>query len=273
MVNYASPERLRRHYDIEIALAARLRNSTAAERPELYATIYNELFSQVPELGAANDEDAHRYAEQNFKLVKRFLKPATVFLEIGAGNGELSRLVSPYVKKLIALEVSAETISRFAPPPNTTVVLSKGVDIPVDPESIDCAFSTQVLEHIHPDDALLHVSNVCKTLKTNGMYICKTPHRFSGPHDVSGFFDLEAQGLHLKEYTISEMIVLFKAGGFGTCRVLYGGKGFYLPFPLWLARAIEVCLKPVPLKIRRKIALFYPLRALFGITFVAVKTP
>lgn len=271
MVTYKTPDRLRRHYDIEKKLAERLRNSTAAERPNLYATIYNDLFIQVPELGESNDDESIRYARQNFKLLKRFLKPKTVFLEIGAGNGDLSRLVAPHVKQLVALEVSAETIARFVPPSNVKVVLSKGVDIPVPAESINCAFSTQVLEHIHPDDALLHVQNVARTLKKDGVYICKTPHRFSGPHDVSGYFDQEATGLHLKEYTIAEMVELFAQGGLGKCSVYYGGKGFYLPFPLSLARFIERCIARVPLGRRRSVARFYPLRALFGITLVGKK--
>lgn len=271
MVTYKTPDRVRRHYDIEKKLADRLRHSTAAERPELYPKVYNELFSQVPELGESNDEESMRYARQNFKLLKRFLKPSTVFLEIGAGNGDLSRLVAPHVKRLVALEVSEETIARFVPPANTTVVLSKGVDIPVEAGSIDCAFSTQVLEHIHPDDALMHIENVAKTLKPGGMYVCKTPHRYSGPHDVSWHFDLEATGLHLKEYTIGEMVDLFKQGGLTRCSVYYGGKGFYIPFPIALARIVERFVALVPLKYRRKVARFYPLRALFGITLVGRK--
>lgn len=271
MVTYKTPDRLRRHYDIEKKLAERLRDSTPEERPELYATIYNDLFSQIPELGESNDEESIRYARQNFSLLKRFLKPEVVFLEIGAGNGELSRLVAPHVKHLVALEVSAETIARFVPPPNVTVVLSKGVDVPVEQGSIDCAFSTQVLEHIHPDDALAHIQNVTKTLKPGGIYVCKTPHRYSGPHDVSGYFDLEATGLHLKEYTIGEMVELFAQGGLKKCSVYYGGKGFYLPFPLWLAKIVESRVGKVPLRFRRSVARFYPLRALFGITLVGKK--
>jgi 2-polyprenyl-3-methyl-5-hydroxy-6-metoxy-1,4-benzoquinol methylase len=39
-------------------------------------------------------------------------------LEIGAGSGELSRLIAPHVKYLTALEVSEETIARFVVPEN-----------------------------------------------------------------------------------------------------------------------------------------------------------
>jgi SAM-dependent methyltransferase len=150
-------------------------------------------------------------------------------------------------------------------------VLSKGVDIPVEPGTIDCAFSTQVLEHIHPDDALQHVQNVVRSLKVGGKYVCKTPHRFSGPHDVSGHFDLEATGLHLKEYTLVEIKELFRRGGLRRCVLYMGGKGYYLPVPFMFALWIERLLGIMSLKFRQRIGRFFLVRALLGITIVGYK--
>ncbi len=271
MVMYKTPERLREHYEYEKKLADRLRASSAAERPELYVRIYNDLFSHVPELGDEHGEESLRYAKQNYRLVKRFVKPSTVFLEIGAGSGELSRLIAPEVQQLLALEVSAETIARFVAPYNGKIILSKGVDIPVEPGAVDCAFSTQVLEHIHPDDALAHIQNVVRALKPGGVYICKTPHRFSGPHDVSQYFDLEATGLHLKEYTIVEIVELFRKGGLGRCELYMGGKGYYLPVPLSFALWVERLVGMIPLKLRQRVGRFFPVRALLGITIIGYK--
>lgn len=264
-------ERSKRHYELEKKLAAELRHSSAAVRPALYARVYNELFKEIPELTHVDEQASRRYARQAFNLVRRFIHPATCFLEIGAGNGELSRLVAARVKHLYALEVSQETIASFAPPANTTIVLAQGVAIPLPSKSVDCVFSTQVLEHIHPDDALTHARQVVEVLKPGGYYICLTPHRFSGPHDVSRAFDEVATGLHLKEYTIADMLALFEAAGFAE-PVLYANiRGWYVRWPLAWALALERWLGRLSVRSRRAIARLYPIRAILAITLVVKK--
>ena len=57
-------------------------------------------------------------------------------------------------------------------------------------------------------------------LRDGGSYVCITPSRVNGPHDCSAQFedipcpvregDYHANGLHLKEYTTRELMVLFR---------------------------------------------------------------
>ncbi len=82
---------LRRHYEIEKELADRLRVATESERPSLYRSVYDELFRRVPDHpqnvwkeGPA--EQASRTAEQ-----LQFLRPESVYVEIGCGDGHLER--------------------------------------------------------------------------------------------------------------------------------------------------------------------------------------
>lgn len=265
---------IKRHYIIEKELASRLKNAPPEERKRLYATVYDELFTKVPDhpqLGAEAEVLSGKKARQKFWLIKRYITPTTSFLEIGAGDGVLSRLVAKRVQKVYTLEVSKKIVEDLEVPINTAVLLTDGTRIPVPEKSIDIAFSNQVLEHLHPDDALEQLHNIIQTLKVGGRYICITPHRFSGPHDVSQYFDTEATGLHLKEYTAQEIKTLFKQAGFKTFRFYWGGRGVYIRCPYSFIWVAERLLKRLSSKLRRKIARFYPIRALLGIVVVARK--
>ena len=71
--------------------------------------------------------------------------------------------------------------------------------------SVDLAFSDQLMEHLHPDDAVEQLRNIHRALKPGGVYVCVTPNRLYGPSDISAFFDDEARGFHLKEYSLDEI--------------------------------------------------------------------
>jgi hypothetical protein len=75
-------------------------------------------------------------------------------------------------------------------------------------------FSSQVLEHLHPDDVPDHLSEVIRVLKPNGWLGFDTPNRVTGPHDISRGFTPEATGLHLKEWSYAELDALLRDTGF-----------------------------------------------------------
>ena len=73
------------------------------------------------------------------------------------------------------------------------------------------------MEHLHPDDAVDQLKNIYNALVNGGKYICITPNRLTGPHDISKYFDNVATGFHLKEYTVTELSGLFREVGFSDC--------------------------------------------------------
>ncbi len=104
-----------------------------------------------------------------------------------------------------AIDVSPTIVEMTDLPANVHVHLSDGREIPVADGSIDLAYSNQLLEHLHPDDALTQTSNVFAALRPGGAYVCLTANRLSGPHDISMYFDPEATGFHLREYTTRDL--------------------------------------------------------------------
>jgi SAM-dependent methyltransferase len=135
---------------------------------------------------------------------------------------------------------------------NVEDVLTDGSSLPMESESADFAFSDQFLEHLHPEDAREHLREVVRVLKPGGIYMCVTPNRLSGPHDISGYFDDVAQGLHLKEYSACELIAALRASGFRSVDIL--AKAGTPPVPLWRVRLIESILGVVPISVRRNLA-------------------
>jgi SAM-dependent methyltransferase len=127
------------------------------------------------------------------------------------------------------------------------------------------------MEHLHPDDAKEQLENLYRALASGGAYICITPNRVSGPHDVSHHFDRVATGFHLREYTYSELIELFREVGFKRFRGYFGGQGFYLRFPITALRIAEAILRKLPWSIRKALTRSPPGRALLGINLVAFK--
>ena len=272
-----APERIRAHYLVERALADRLRRAeTFEERRRIFPGMYEELFAQVPDHPRlAHREDAAaeraRSVEWNMAQLRPFLKPGCTFLELGAGDGELAARVAQVAGKSYALDIS----NQIAPgrlPPNCEFIASDGRSVDVPPGSVDVAFSDQLMEHLHPEDAMAQLRNIRRCLKPGGVYVCITPNRLYGPTDVSGAFDEVATGFHLREYSLREIREMFTAAGFADVEVFVGARGRYLRSPAAPLEAIESALELFPNPARRRFAGMKPLRALLGVR-VAARNP
>src|SRR5262245_57396659 len=145
---------LREHYLVEKELSLRLRDSTRAQRRALYSALYDELFQRVPHhpmLQLKKDPEATRRAVMSqFRLIGRFLRPDTCFLEIGPGDCSLSFAVAPRVRRVYAVDVSEVISSAAIRPANCEVILSDGINISVPQGTATVAFSSQLMEHLHP---------------------------------------------------------------------------------------------------------------------------
>ena len=99
------------------------------------------------------------------------------------------------------------------------------------------------MEHLHPDDAAAQLQNILASLAPGGVYICITPNRWSGPHDVSRYFDEEATGFHLHEYTVGELALMFREVGFRSVEALVGSGGAHIRTPAVVISSLERLLE------------------------------
>ena len=270
-----TPEQLWEQYQVEKALAAKLRAASRAERGAMYASVYEELFRRIPHHSQLTRkespaEQAARIASQ-LSLLRPYLTKQTRFLEIGAGDCALSLALTSRVAHVYALDVSAEITRSRVVPPNFDLILSDGTSIDVPAGSITVAYSNQLMEHLHPDDALLQLSNIYQALAPGGVYICITPNRLTGPHDISLYFDSVATGFHLKEYTSSELIPLFRRVGFRSVHQYFRQRQTYLRMPSVLTRSLESVVEHLGPSMRRRVPENKLMRSLLTIRLVARK--
>lgn len=267
-----STESIRHHYEIERVLADRLRRASREERSTLYGEVYDELFRKVPDHPQLERKrhPARAGVGSQVELIERFVGPDDTFLEIGAGDCAVSMAMAGRTKNVVAVDVSKQIATAEATPTNFELRLTDGRTIPAPDGSIDVAFSNQLMEHLHVDDAREQLREVFRALAPRGTYICITPNRLSGPHDVSGLFDRTATGFHLKEYTTEELAGLFHDVGFTKMSVLVGRPPILVELAAGPVVAVERLLACLPPRASKAIARRRPVAMLLG-TVVAVK--
>lgn len=266
-------------YKLEKELAHKLNSATREERLKfnLYTTAYNEFFAKLPQHPVQklkdDPESTASVVDSWMPALKPFLRPEMTFLEIGPGDCSLSLEIAKVAKKVYAVDVSDEVTKDLDLPPNFELVISNGCSVCVPENSVDVAYSHQMMEHLHPEDAFEQLQNLYKVLRPGGVYVCITPNRLSGPHDTSMFFDDIATGWHLKEYTVGELHDLFHAVGFS--KVSYfkirNNRQIELPLNVLILTLIKLCegtLEALPASLRRDLALKLLFR---GITIAGTK--
>ena len=246
------PELLRRHYEIEKELARRLREAPAEDRRRLYAEVY-DAFYRLPDLPVDDPEGRRRTVELQARALEPYLSPESVFLEVGGGDGALARALAPRVRRVYAVEASAEAAAGVDWPANAELRVADASRLGLDDGTVDLAYSCHFLEHLHPDDAAVHAAEVRRVLIPGGRYVVVTPSRLWGPHDISRYFDREPTGFHLREYTHGDLAELFLGAGFGRVEALAGIGRPLARRALWPCRLAEGVLGRLPFALRRAV--------------------
>lgn len=266
-----TPDQLRRHYEVEKDLAQRLLHSTREQRTALFQTMYADLFARVPDhprlVQRDTEEASHAAVAARMRLLRDQLGAVKTFLEFAPGDCSLAFEVCRHAEQVFAVDISDQTSERAVRPPNFHLIVYDGYHLDLPDDFADLAFSYQFIEHLHPDDIQEHFLLAKRILKPGGAYIFCTPHRFSGPHDISRFFSDTPQGFHFKEWTYRELDRLLGKVGFS-------GWYSYRCARLWrsqmvnkLTLGIEAAASLLPTKIRRNIC-----RRLFqSVTMIAYK--
>ncbi len=269
---HRSGEQLREHYAIERELADRLRDAaTSEERRRLYAVVYQERSERIPHhplvTRARNTPATEAAAGPHARLIRSFVGPDDVFCEVGAGDGAVARAVAPHVRRAIALDVTAALAAPDDPSIGYEFRVFDGFDLGMS-GAVDFAYANDVAEHLHSDDFLDHARAVLAALVGGGRYLCVTPNRLSGPHDISGLFTVEPTGFHLREYTATELADALKTAGFGRIQIVLsvGGRRLGPLLPVWPVSMLEAVLELVPRRLRLR-----PARGLAAAKVIATR--
>jgi SAM-dependent methyltransferase len=245
---------LREHYAIERRLADRLREASPAERSALYTQVYEELFRSIPHhpqlRRRASAERAARVDRELYFLAP-LLHDELALLEIGAGDLALSERLAGLVGEVHAVDVASEIASGQPIAANLHIHLTDGRHLPLGDESVGLAYSNQLMEHLHPDDALEQLREIFRVIAPGGHYLCVTPNALTGPWDISRLFSSTPTGLHLREYSNRELVALFGDAGFEYLRVVVPAGANARSLPVALFTAPEWALQALAPRARR----------------------
>lgn len=202
--------------------------------------LYSEFYERLTLFFRRNDPQKTSFGSFSptlMPLLAPFIR-GKVVLDFGCGYGSATFEFGPHASTVIAAEVSRPMIEAMG-----ATMRQKRLSnvVPVlladDPEralsrwlgAIDVFYSNDVVEHLHPDDMRDHLALAARLLRPGGLYICITPNRITGPHDVSAHFlpyHSKAQGAHISEYSYRELCEAFRAAGFVRFRTPITAAGY-----------------------------------------------
>jgi SAM-dependent methyltransferase len=248
-------EEVHKIYMEELELRLHLLEAPRETRTTAFLWAYDELFRRCPwhpALTECSGPAADGLIEARAAKLAPFLnaESGARVLEIGCGMGELLLGLSRAGYRCDGIDVSEVRIRRLQAwqSPHLQFRVVEGTTLPFDPATFDVAISMQLFEHLHPDDAGLHLQEVHRVLRPGGRYLMETPNRLVGPGDVSRFFTETPQGFHLREYSIAEIVKLLLATGFSSVAV---SRWRSRPMPAQKAVSLETCWSLIPKRLRR----------------------
>lgn len=222
-------EKRRLHYELEKALAERIKAAPASDRARIAGEAMDTVFREIPwhpMLTLPEDEYRKRLARK-IAAFSPWIPPGKGLIEIGCGKGEMTAAFADRSKTCTGIDVSSEILRSAPRIANVTYIVMDAVTLDLPQDSFDIAISSQLIEHLHPEDVARHFAAVARVLRPGGRYIFNTPNRINGPWDISRYFDDVATGFHLKEWTYTELVPLLRASGFArlTSQILPGRLG------------------------------------------------
>jgi ubiquinone/menaquinone biosynthesis C-methylase UbiE len=249
---------IRHHYEIEKAIADRLKSANREERKAIYAVMYDELFKEVPDHPRLTRRDdpvaVARYTRSKMRLLQPFFSKDKILAEFASGDGNLAVAASEKFGQVYAIDISDQRKSGMATPRNMKMILYNGYDLPLPDGSVDVVFSDMLIEHLHPEDTRMHFETAMRILKPGGVYVFRTPHAMSGPWDMSRRFAKVAECFHLKEWTYAEMVEMLKSLGLKRWESYWVAKGVRLRLPTGMFVALEKSIQFLPHGIKRRLA-------------------
>lgn len=252
---------IKNHYLVEKALAEKLKQSGREERKRIYATMYDELFAQVPDHPRLKRRDNKSFIlianKSKFQIVKEFINTSTIFAEFGSGDCKFATEIAKYTKYTFSIDISDQRDQSGNIPNNFKLIVYDGYNLNLEDNSIDVVFSDQVIEHIHPEDTKLHFQLAYRILKKEGLYIFRTPHLFTGPHDISKYFSYKPEGFHLKEWTYGELIKILRKLKYSKFHGFWYKRGIKIKLPLFYFLLSEKVVGLIPKQYRRFVSKFF----------------
>jgi SAM-dependent methyltransferase len=254
-----SYEQILNHYLVEKSIADRLKSSDREERRRIFNTMYEELFSKVPDHPRLTRRNSSQLTEiankRKFFVIRRFIEKPYLFAEFAPGDCKFAYEVAKHVNQVFGIDISDQHDPADTVPDNFRLIVYDGYNLDaIESNSVDVMFSYQLIEHFHPEDTALHFELVHRILKPGGKYVFLTPHALSGPYDISEYFCDEPECFHLKEWTYTEIKALLKNLKYTDFQTHWFAKSIDLKLPYSYFALCERTLSVFPKRFIKKVS-------------------
>ncbi len=216
-------EWVEQYYRVESDYAQQILLSpkNSMDRLRLFQEGYNEITKIINTHNPGGGET--NYTDLVVSLIKKRLNKGSSVFDIGCASGNLLYELAVNGYDIEGIDVSDELI-KMAKDKLRLVSKSNSVNqsdiVSYNPQKpFDCIVMDNVIEHFHPDSVDDILQKCHKMLKKDGYIVILTPHKFSGPHDISKHFlplGSKAKGFHLKEFSFTDLQMHLKQAGFQT---------------------------------------------------------
>jgi ubiquinone/menaquinone biosynthesis C-methylase UbiE len=238
----------------EAELAKRLAAAPRDDRQRLYGEVYDRIYEM--HLGREPDRLEFGASRALLPILLKLTRPGDRVLEVGCGAGLLAIELARAGRRVTGLEVSEVILERARRRAEGVDGIElrhvEGIELPYPDASFDFAYSVEMLEHLHEQDAVDHLAEAGRVLRPGGRYWLMTPSALDsiGANERFGTdVDVDAD-THLKEWTYGELRGVLRRAGFGRLtvpvrehRVLWFPR---MPLGLWAAveRVPRAVLRP-----------------------------
>lgn len=213
------------HWELEKDLTKELLESNSENRWEVFERAYTKLYSKLQQQNPLLQENRQTLEtkDENLDKYETWIQiigsPPKKIYEIGSGRGEMIAYFAQCGFECKATEITKERGSKYVTEASPCLSWGNSDGVHLDnfeqTEFYDLVVSNQVIEHLHPEDLIVHFKSAYKILIKQGRYIFTTPHCHTGPHDISAIFGYDnPKGMHLKEYTYKELSDSLKLAGY-----------------------------------------------------------
>ncbi len=135
------------------------------------AILFDYSGSKLPEITKNETARLHQ------SIIREITKDMSVILDVGCGNGWVSKKLIPLGKKVISMDISSENPLKALQEVrhiNHAGLIADAYNIPLKTGSVDCIIASEVLEHV--PDPKTFITSLVRLLKEKGKLIITTPY-------------------------------------------------------------------------------------------------
>jgi len=180
-----------------------------------------------------NNTSHHKYLITDIKKLLNPIKNETLnknYLDVGCGNGYLTKIISVFFKKTWGIDISRQGIKLAKKKFKKIRFICQSIDVlKKEKKKFDFISALEVIEHQYLPDEFLKSTNTL--LKKNGFFLISTPYNGYIKNLIINLLNMHDKHYdplwrhgHIKFFTIKTLSYLLKSNSFKIIKMKLSGR-------------------------------------------------